>query len=66
MLEPVSPSLAGENPLFLNHQGSPLFRKIILFLFFNLAVPDLSCSMWDLVFLIKDRTQAPCIGSTEP
>ena len=33
------------NPLLLSHQGSPLF----LILFFNLAVPDLSCSMWDLV-----------------
>ena len=24
-----------------------------------------SCSMWDLSFLSRNQTQAPCIGSTE-
>ena len=30
-----------------------------------LAVPGLSCSIWDLGSLTRGRTQAPCLGSLE-
>ena len=43
------------NPLLLSHQGSPLF------LFFNLAVPDLSCSMWDLVSWLRIKLRPPAL-----
>ena len=51
-------------------------KKNFFLIFIYLAAPGLSCSMWDLRChvrtlscsmwdLVRDRTQAPCIGSME-
>ena len=49
-----------------------LYYLLTYFLFLNLAVLALSCSTWDLYSqhvgsssLTRDRTQAPCTGSSE-
>ena len=47
---------------------STAFHSLQLFcflVFIYLAEPDLRCHMWDLSSLTRDRSRAPCTGSTE-
>ena len=57
---------------FFNNMNAFLYYLLTYFLFLNLAVLALSCSTWDLYSqhvgsssLTRDRTQAPCTGSSE-
>ena len=63
-LSPQVCSLCLQSPYFKVFVCFPLklvFKKIFIYL----AVQGLSCSMWNLSYLTRARTQAPCTGSTE-
>ena len=49
--------------LFLSKSFLSFFFKKKIFFFLNFFVTPYD--LWDLIFLIKDRTHSPCIGSSE-
>ena len=64
--DPLEKGMATHSTSLENSMDGEVWWDIFLkYLFINLAVPGLSCSMWDLVPWPGIEPKPPCIGSTE-